>query len=164
MSIESNSDPKSLWSSRGLGQRLVRACEVAVVSAAAILVIISVMVGSVILYVLFVDGIKAGSLTTIESTAQLQELVEDVFAGILLLLLGLELLQSLTSFFLGHHLRLEIIVVVAMIAVSRHVMLMNFEHVSAANLLGTAALILALATSFALVRQRRSDSAEAPEP
>lgn len=160
MSIVLNSITKNLWSPRGLGQRLERSCEVAVVSAAAILVILSVIFATVILYVLFIDGIKSGDFSTIESTDELQQSVEHIFAGVLLLLLGLELLQSLTSFFLGHHLRLEIIVVVAMIAVSRHVMLLDFAHVSASSLLGTAALILALATSFALVRQRSSNSAE----
>jgi hypothetical protein len=40
---------------------------------------------------------------------------------------------------------------------------MDFAHVQAPTLLGAAALILALAISYALVRERRSNAAEAPD-
>lgn len=148
---------------RKAGLALVRACEFIVVYAAAFLVMLSVILASVILYALFIDSIRSGNLADIATTDALQKAVEKVFAGVLLLLLGLELLKSLTSFFVGHHLQLEIIVVVAMIAVARHIMLVDFAHVEAANVLGAAALVLALAISYALVRERGSGGA-GPDP
>jgi uncharacterized membrane protein (DUF373 family) len=163
VSVGLNPGPRKRSGLRGAGERLTRACEVAVVSAAGLLVIISVILAAVILYALFIERLRAGNLTTISSTDALQQAVEQIFAGILLLLLGLELLKSLTSYFLGHHIQLEIIVVVAMIAVARHIMLLDFTHVQASSLLGAAALMLALAISYALVRQRRSNPAEAPD-
>jgi uncharacterized membrane protein (DUF373 family) len=163
MSTELNGDPKERWGLRRIGERLTRACEVLVVSAAALLVMVSVILAAIILFVLFIESIRAGSLGSIDSTGELQQAVEKIFSGVLLLLLGLELLKMLTSFFLGHHLQLEIIVAVAMIAVARHVMLVDFAHIEAANLLGAAALMLALAISYALVRHRGADSAVAPD-
>lgn len=142
------------------GRSIVHACEVTIVAAAALLVIISVIIAALILYALFIENIRSGSIENIETTAALQKAVEQVFAGVLLLLLGLELLKSLTSFFVGHHLQLEIIVVVAMIAVARHIMLVDFAHVPASNVLGAAALMLALAVSYALVRQPSSNPVE----
>ena len=138
----------------------MHACEVLIVAAAALLIVISVIIAAFVLYALFIENIRDGSLNTIETTGALQKAVEQVFAGVLLLLLGLELLKSLTSFFVGHHLQLEIIVVVAMIAVARHIMLVDFAHVQASNVVGAAALMLALAISYALVRQRSPNSAE----
>jgi len=138
----------------------VHACEAIIVAAAAMLIIVSVILAAIILYALFFENIRSGGLDNIENTGALQKAVEQVFAGVLLLLLGLELLKSLTSFFVGHHLQLEIIVVVAMIAVARHIMLVDFAHVEAPNVLGAAALMLALAISYALVRQRSSSSTE----
>ena len=163
MSIGLNVDPKEQRGLRRAGERLTRACEVVVVSAAALLVIVSVILAAIILYVLFIESIRAGSLASIDSTGDLQRAVEKIFSGVLLLLLGLELLKSLTSFFLGHHLQLEIIVVVAMIAVARHIMLLDFAHVQASNLLGAAALMLALAISYALVRRCGAKSAATPD-
>lgn len=159
MSVGSDPGPETRWDLRRASQALVRACEVLVVSAAALLVMASVILAAVILYVLFVDSVRSGSLASIGSTSELQQAVERDFSGILLLLLGLELLKSLTSYFVGHHLQLEIIIVVAMIAVARHVMLLDFAHVKASGLLGAAALILALAISHALVRQRGAPDA-----
>jgi uncharacterized membrane protein (DUF373 family) len=129
-----------------------------VVSAAVLLVIVAVVLGAVILYALFFDYIRAGSLDSIDSASTLQEEVGKVFAGVLLLLLGLELLKSLTSFFMGYRLQLEMIVVVAIIAVARHIMLVDIAHAQASVLLGSAALMLALSISYALVRQRGSKS------
>ncbi|MBV9993696.1 MAG: phosphate-starvation-inducible PsiE family protein [Caulobacteraceae bacterium] len=154
-----NPGPKG-WGVRGAGQWLVQSCEIVVVSAAALLVIISVLLAAFILYALFIDYVWAGNLHSIESTAGLQEDVGQVFAGVLLLLLGLELLKSLTSFFVGHRLQLELIVVVAMIAVARHIMLMDFAHLQAASLVGAAALMLALAISYALVRKPSANAGE----
>jgi len=145
---------------RNAGQSLVHACEAIIVAAAAMLIIVSVILAAIILYALFFENIRSGGLDNIENTGALQKAVEQVFAGVLLLLLGLELLKSLTSFFVGHHLQLEIIVVVAMIAVARHIMLVDFAHVEAPNVLGAAALMLALAISYALVRQRSSSPTE----
>jgi uncharacterized membrane protein (DUF373 family) len=139
---------------------VVRTCEVVVVSAAAFILIASVLLAAGLIYVLLFDGLRDGNLATIQSTKDLQTSAEHVFAGILLLLLGLELLQTLTSYFLGHHLQLELIVVVAMIAAVRHVMLIDFEHEPPMSLFGIAALILALAISFALVRKRNSQRAD----
>jgi uncharacterized membrane protein (DUF373 family) len=135
-----------------------------VVSAAALLVMVSIIIAALVLYVLFAQGIASGYLRSIESAESLQASIERVFSGVLLLLLGLELLKSLTSFFLGHHVQLELIVVVAMIAVARHIMLVDFAHVQASILVGVAALILALAISYALVRQRGSSSSEPVDP
>jgi uncharacterized membrane protein (DUF373 family) len=157
-------DPRKQRALGRAGEGLARACEVAIVSAAAVLVMVAVILAAIILYALFIESIRAGSLGSIDSTGELQRAVEKIFSGVLLLLLGLELLKSLTSFFLGHHLQLEIIVVVAMIAVARHIMLVDFAHVQASNLLGAAALMLALAISYALVRQGSADSKEAPDP
>ena len=55
---------------------------------------------------------------------------------------------------------------VALIAVARHVMLLELDQTSGAVLLGSAALILALAASYWLVRGRRQTrlgEAEQPE-
>jgi uncharacterized membrane protein (DUF373 family) len=133
-------------------ERLVKASEIVVVTAAEFLVIVAILLAAFIIYAVFFDRIGAG-LGSIGSLEELQTGVERVFAGVLLLMLGLELLKSLKSFFNEFRLQVEIIVVVAMIAVARHIMLINLEHTDASALLGFAALILALAISYALIRR-----------
>lgn len=131
------------------------------VVAAGILVVLAVAVATVLLYVLFANGVLTNALT-IGSVDEVQRAIQRVFAGVLLLLLGLELLETLKTYFTDYRFRTEVILVVAMIAVGRHVIQIDFEHVSGVTLLGIAALTLSLAASFVLVRMTppRSGSAE----
>jgi len=73
---------------------------------------------------------------------------------VLLLMLGLELLETLKTYFKHYHIRTEVILVVAMIAVGRHIIQFDFEHTSGSVLAGMAGLILALAMSYYLVGAR----------
>jgi uncharacterized membrane protein (DUF373 family) len=69
-------------------------------------------------------------------------------------MLGLELLETLKTYFQDYHIRTEVILVVAIIAVGRHIIQTDFEHTSGSVLVGMAALIVALAVSYYLVRLR----------
>lgn len=147
---------------RTASERLVHASELLVVTAAELLVVVSIVVAAVILYALFF-GRLGEALGDLHSIDALQIAVEKVFAGVLLLMLGLELLKSLTKFFVGFEVQVQIILVVAIIAVTRHIMLVDLEHTAWTTLVGAAALILALAISYVLVRRQRSD-ADGDEP
>jgi uncharacterized membrane protein (DUF373 family) len=70
-------------------------------------------------------------------------------------MLGLELLETLKTYFTESHIRIEVILVVALIAIARHIMLMDIDHTSGPVLVGSAALTLALAVSYWLIRSRR---------
>src|SRR5262245_56868578 len=85
-----------------LAERVVRASELFVVAAAALLVIVAVIVATGVLYVLFVKGVRA-QLGEIGSIEALQPAVQRVFAGVLLLMLGLELLETLKTYFKDYH-------------------------------------------------------------
>ena len=138
-------------------ERLVRASEIIVVTAAELLVVISILVAAGVLYALFFRRLAEG-LNDLHSIDALQSAIERVFAGVLLLMLGLELLKSLTKFFTGFEIQVQVILVVAMIAVTRHIMLLDLEHSDWRTLLGAGVLILALAISYALVRWHSSNA------
>ena len=146
---------------KAAGEQLIHTSQVIVVAAAQLLVVASILVAAAILYGMFFGRLSV-SLASLQSLDALQVAVERVFAGVLLLLLGLELLKSLTKFFTGFQIQVEIIVIVSIIAVARHVMLIDLEHTAWTTLLGAAALVLALAISYALVRQPRSNADDGP--
>jgi len=124
---------------------------VAIVGAAALLLIAAVIAATVVLYMLFIAGVR-DHLTELNSLAEVQESVRRVFAGVLLLLLGLELLETLKLYFRHHTVKTETILIVAMIAVGRHIIQIDFEHTPGTVLAGTATLMLALSGSYVLVR------------
>jgi uncharacterized membrane protein (DUF373 family) len=138
---------------KGVTDRIVYVSEVGVVAAAGVLVIISILVATALLYTLFVSRL-GDALHSVGTIDQLQEGVEKVFAGVLLLMLGLELLKCLVTFFTGFEVQVEIILIVAIIAVARHIMLIDIEHADWKTLVGAAALVLALGAAYAMVRWR----------
>ena len=91
------------------------------------------------------------SQPTVPLVRDLQRDLQHAFAGVLLIILGLELLDTLKVYFSEHRVRLEVILIVAIIAVGRHIIQLDFEHASGAMLLGVAALVLALAAGYFLI-------------
>lgn len=77
-----------------LSDKLVRGSELFVVAAAGLLVIAAVILATVVLFGLFIESFHAhlGTVATIDAV---QTAVQNVFAGVLLLMLGLELLETL---------------------------------------------------------------------
>lgn len=100
----------------------------------------------------------------IDSIAELQEAVQALFAGVLLVVLGLELLDTLRNYFIEHRFRVEFLISVALIAVARHIIQLDYEHASPWLVMAIALLIFSLAASYvgvrALVRDRGKPSAE----
>jgi len=143
--------------------RIMRTFEVVVVLAVELLLAVAVAIAIMILYVLFFNGLRA-NLTAFESVSDVQAALMRVFGGVLTVLLGLELIETLKTYFVEHHVRAEMIITVALIAVGRHVIQIDFEHTSGLSLLGVAALLLSLAIGFLLIRRAQSHSGDAHMP
>jgi uncharacterized membrane protein (DUF373 family) len=137
--------------------RVMRLIERGILHAAQVLLVLVIIVALYQLWYLFVIAIR-DHLTDIRSIPMLTEAVQRGFAGVLLVVLGLEL-ETLRVYFAHHRVRLEIILVVAIIAVARHVINLDFHAVSGAEVAGIAALILALTGGYFLVQKSSGDRA-----
>lgn len=132
-------------------QTALRAFEMATVIALELMIIFTVATATVILATIYVAGMRA-QLGHIVNLDTLQPTLEQYFSGVLMVLLGLELLETLKTYFSERHIRIEVILVVAMIAVGRHVIRVDFGHTDGFTLLGLAGLILALSAGYFLVK------------
>ena len=88
----------------------------------------------------------------IDSIAELQQAVQELFAGVLLVVLGLELMDTLRNYFIEHRLRVEFLISVALIAVARHIIQLDYERASPWLVGAIALLVLSLAASYVAVR------------
>jgi uncharacterized membrane protein (DUF373 family) len=79
----------------------------------------------------------------------------DYFGYVLLVLIGMELLDTIRAYLQEHVVHVEIVLEVALIAVARKVIVLEFKDVPPAMLFGIAALIAALATAFYLEKRSR---------
>jgi len=77
----------------------------------------------------------------------------DLFAAILVVLIGVELLDTVKVYITDKTIRVELILSVGLVAITRKVIILDSSHVDGSSLLGIAAVILALAASYLLVKR-----------
>jgi uncharacterized membrane protein (DUF373 family) len=75
---------------------------------------------------------------------------------VLIVLLGLELAETMKSYFASHQIRVEVILIVAIVAVGRHMIQLDFDHAPATEVLGLSALILSLTVGYFLVKKAQA--------
>ncbi len=137
-------------------ERLLRVFERGILYAAQLLLVIVILLAVAQLWYLLAIAIR-DRLGDIDSIPLLTQAVQRSFSGVLLIVLGLELLETLRVYFTHHRVRLEIILIVAIIAVARHIINLDVEHLSGASLAGIAALVAGLTAGYYLVRRAESE-------
>ena len=85
---------------------------------------------------------------------QIDELLE-IFGFFLLILIGIELLETLRAYLLEQVVHVEVVLEVALIAIARKVIILEPKEMPSLTIFAIAALILALAVGFLLVRRSR---------
>src|SRR5690348_11260477 len=126
--------------------------EFVIVTALQLLLVLIIATATIALFGLFLIGMRE-NLHEIGSAKDLHGVLQRAFGGILIVLLGLELMETLKTYFSEHHIRVEVILVVAIIAIGRHIIKLDFEHVSPSLLFGLSALMIGLTARYFLVRR-----------
>ena len=77
----------------------------------------------------------------------------EIFGFFLLVLIGIELLETIRAYLVEHVIHVEIVLEVALIAIARKVIILDIEKYEGLTIIGTAALILAVAVAFYAVKR-----------
>jgi uncharacterized membrane protein (DUF373 family) len=109
-----------------------------------------VAVATAHLFTLLITKLPA-SWSQIKTAEDLHLVMQRAFGGVLIVVLGLELIETLKVYFREHKVRVEVIMIVSLIAVGRHVIQVDYEHVGAWELMGLGLLIVSLALGYFLV-------------
>jgi uncharacterized membrane protein (DUF373 family) len=80
----------------------------------------------------------------------------DVLGYILLILIGIELLETVKAYLDDHIIHVEVVLEVALIAVARKVILLDYKEYSGLTVLAMAVLIIALSIGFYLEKHSRN--------
>ena len=124
------------------------------------------IVGSLILMmivVILLSTIALGRLLVLDIITPPSYLLDinellDVFGFFMLILIGVELLETIRAYLNEHEVHVEIVLEVALIAVARKVVIIDVKEYSPETLLAIAAIVLSLAGAYYLqkrVRNRR---------
>src|SRR5215510_10143970 len=101
-------------------ERFLRRFEIVIVAALQVLLIMLIVMATITLYGLFLEGVR-NNIGEIGSAEDLHGVLQRGIGGVLIVLLGLELMETLKTYFSEHHPRVEGILVVAIIAMSPHI-------------------------------------------
>jgi len=77
----------------------------------------------------------------------------DVLGFFMMVLIGLELLETIKNYLTQHALHVEVVLLVAMIAVARKVIILDMKEISAHAMIGTAVLLISLSASYYLIKK-----------
>jgi len=81
------------------------------------------------------------------------EEMQEVFGFFLMVLIGLELLESIKAYLEENRVHAEIVFLVAIVAVSRKIIILDYKEISSDMLFGMSAIIVALGIGYYLVRR-----------
>jgi uncharacterized membrane protein (DUF373 family) len=147
--------------------KLISLVERVTIAALQVLIAALALGATILLFVLMARNLLAEA-AGVASISELFPAMQRSLAGVLVVLLALELLETLKTYFVDHHIRVEVILVVAIIAVGRHVIQIDFEHTPGTVLLGLSSVIIALTSGYFLVRKihagAHGEVETAPEP
>ena len=77
----------------------------------------------------------------------------DIFGYFLLILIGVELLETLRIYLKEHALNVQVVLLVAMIAIARKVIILDSSEIMSLTLIGIGFIILSLAAGYYLVKK-----------
>ena len=77
----------------------------------------------------------------------------NLFGIFLLVLIGIELLDTIKVYFKKHVIHVEVVLLVAIIAISRKVIVMDIDKYSGLETIGIAAIVLSLSAGYFLIKK-----------
>ena len=99
------------------------------------------------------------ALTPPKFLLEIHELLE-LFGLFLLVLIGIELLHSVKTYIVRREFHLETVFTVAMIALARKIIVLEPKESPEGTVLGIAALVLALALAYYVMRRSRKENGD----
>lgn len=112
------------------------------------LMMLAVLVSTVELAVILFQELMKPPLFLLNIDEMLQ-----VFGFFLMVLIGLELLESIKAYLEEDRVHAEVVFLVAIVAMSRKVIIFDYSEITPEMMYGIAAVIIALASGFFLVRR-----------
>jgi uncharacterized membrane protein (DUF373 family) len=81
----------------------------------------------------------------------------EIFGFFLLVLIGVELLETIKAYLVKGVVHVEIVLEVALIAIARKVIILDVEKYSSLTLIGIATLILSVAIAFYVIKRQAKE-------
>ena len=88
----------------------------------------------------------------------------DIFGLFMLVLIGIELLESVKTYISKKEFHVEVVLTVALIAIARKVIILDIKTASSLTLLGIAAIVIALSVGYYFLKQSHQSNDSGIKP
>ena len=132
-----------------MGNRLKTFEKIVVLALIAMMVLVISLAVIELAWIIIQDLIKPPLLLL-----EINDLL-DIFGFFLLILIGVELLETIKAYLSEHVVHVEIVLEVALVAIARKVIILDVKELSSLTLIGIAAVIIALAVAYYLEKRSR---------
>jgi uncharacterized membrane protein (DUF373 family) len=132
--------------------RVLDVVEKVIVITMMVLLVAVLVLATTELWGLFITGART-KLGAIATSTDFQDILQNAFGGVLVVFVGLELLETMRAYFADHHVRVEVILFVAIIATGRHIIGLDVHHTEPLTFVGLATLVLALSGGYFLIKK-----------
>jgi uncharacterized membrane protein (DUF373 family) len=130
--------------------KFLKKFEHVVIIALIFMMIVVVLISTVELAYIIVKDIISPPIFWLE----IDDLL-DIFGFFLLILIGVELLETIKAYLAQKVVHSEIVLEVALIAITRKVIILDVKEYSGLAIIGVAALIIAIAVAYYFLKQPR---------
>jgi uncharacterized membrane protein (DUF373 family) len=120
-----------------------------IVGALIVMMAFVITVSTIELGWLIIKDLKAPPLLVLT----IADLLE-IFGFFMLILIGIELLETIRAYLVNNVVHVEIVLEVALIAIARKVIILDVEKYDGLTIIGIAALIFTIAAAFYAVKRR----------
>jgi uncharacterized membrane protein (DUF373 family) len=129
-------------------QRILDKFERAVVLTLMVFMMVAVLVATIEVGVILWSQMVEPPVMLLD----VKEMME-VFGFILMVIIGLELLETIKAYLDKRVIHVEVVLLVALVAVARKVIILDYKDVAPEMLLSVAALVISLSAGFFVVRR-----------
>ena len=131
-----------------MGTSIIKKFERAVILSLIFMMIIVILISTVELAYIIVKDIISPPVFWLEINQLL-----DIFGFFLLILIGVELLETIKAYLAEKVVHSEIVLEVALIAITRKVIILDVKEYSGLAVMGIAALIISIAVAFYILKR-----------
>ena len=136
---------------------IILAVAIMVAIAYATLMFVIILFARIIEFDLFTLFQSVGQAESInDSIALLQNGLFQVFGGFLLIILGIELIGTIKSISEDHHIKIEHIVSISIIASARHLITIDYHHSDPLTIFAAGFVVLVLIVGYFLLKIKPS--------
>ena len=128
--------------------KILKAFEKLIIVSLLVLMMIAVFFATIELAIIIFEQIVNPPFLLLDIAEML-----EIFGFFMMVLIGHELLESIKAYLVEDKIHAEVIFLVAIVAVSRKIIILDYKTISPEMLYGMAAIIIALGVGYFLVRK-----------